>query len=176
LPAEYENSIDGLNDILQEAWTITTESDSDKRERMQALSLAKECYAMKLELLSSATVTDGAVKFVERHRGLIQENEKVAMGINNNDSAEPIENTGQVRPAASITQASQFELLKGLPFYDCTKPSLGNWINTFNKALGLPQKNGQSYLLFDYEALVFETLQKHKHVWIKKATGLILPS
>jgi hypothetical protein len=26
--------------------------------------------------------------------------------------------------------------------------------------------------LFDYEKLVFDTLEKHKHVWIKKATGL----
>lgn len=91
MPAEYENSIDGLNDILGEAWTVTTESDSDNRERMQALSLAKECYAMKLDLLSSATVTYGTVKFVERHRGLIQENEKVAMDSDNNDSAEPNE-------------------------------------------------------------------------------------
>lgn len=42
-------------------------ADSDKRERMQALALAKECYAMKLDLLSSATVIDRAVKFVENH-------------------------------------------------------------------------------------------------------------
>ena len=42
----------------------------------------------------------------------------------------------------------------------------------FNHAIGLPQKNGQSYPLFDYEQLIFNTLQKNKHVWIKKATGL----
>jgi hypothetical protein len=35
---------------------------------MQALTLAKECYAMKLELLSSATVVDRAVRFVDRRR------------------------------------------------------------------------------------------------------------
>ena len=68
LPAEYENCLDGLNDILQEAWTISTVADSDKREKMQALSLAKECYAMKLDLLSSATVVERAVQFVERNR------------------------------------------------------------------------------------------------------------
>ena len=75
LPAEYENCLDGLNSILTEAWTISTDSESDKRERMQALTLAKECYAMKLDLLSSATVIDRAVKFVERNRGFIHENE-----------------------------------------------------------------------------------------------------
>jgi hypothetical protein len=44
--------------------------EGDKRERMQALSLAKECYSMKLDLLSSATVIDRAVKFVDRHQYL----------------------------------------------------------------------------------------------------------
>ena len=64
LPAEYENCLDGLNSILTEAWTISTDEESDKRERMQALSLAKECCSMKLDLLSSATVADRAVRFV----------------------------------------------------------------------------------------------------------------
>jgi hypothetical protein len=31
---------------------------------MQALSLAKECYSMKLELLTNATVVDDAMRFV----------------------------------------------------------------------------------------------------------------
>ena len=65
LPAEYENCLYGLNNILTEAWVMSADAESDKRERMQALSLAKECYAMKLELLSSATVVDRAITFVE---------------------------------------------------------------------------------------------------------------
>jgi hypothetical protein len=36
----------------------------DKREKMQALSLAKECYSMKLDLLTNATVVDYAIRFV----------------------------------------------------------------------------------------------------------------
>jgi hypothetical protein len=44
-------------------------------------------------------------------------------------------------------------------------------ITTFNHAIGLPQKNGQSYPLFDYEQMLFDTLQTNKQVWIKKATG-----
>lgn len=69
----------------------------------------------------------------------------------------------------TITYAEQFEILKGLPFYNWQNPPDSN---TFNHALGLPQKNGQSYPLFDYEQMLYDTLQKHKHVWIKKATGL----
>ena len=50
---------------------MSTNSQSDRREKMQALSLAKECYAMKLDLLSSATVVDQAMKFVDNHRGRV---------------------------------------------------------------------------------------------------------
>ena len=84
LPAEYENCLDGLNDILQEAWAISSGTDSDKRERMQALSLAKECYEMKLDLLSSAIVVDRAVKFVDRNRnmGLTTENNEILTDTN----------------------------------------------------------------------------------------------
>jgi len=31
---------------------------------MQALSLAKDCYSMKLDLLANATVVDDAIRFV----------------------------------------------------------------------------------------------------------------
>ena len=40
----------------------------DKREKIQALSLAKECYSMKLELLTNATVVDEAIRFVSAHK------------------------------------------------------------------------------------------------------------
>ena len=66
LPAEYENCLDGLNNILTEVWLML--QDWVRRERMQTLTLAKDCYAMKLDLLSSATVIDKAVKFVERNK------------------------------------------------------------------------------------------------------------
>jgi hypothetical protein len=73
------------------------------------------------------------------------------------------------------TQANQFELLKGLPFYSDWSGSLkrANQAQTdFNHVIGLPEKNGQPFPLFDYEQLIFNELQNHKHIWIKKATGL----
>ena len=36
----------------------------DKREKVQALSLAKDCYSVKLDLLTNATVVDDAIRFV----------------------------------------------------------------------------------------------------------------
>ena len=69
LPAEYEKCLVGLTSILKEAW-ITAAKTEDKREKLQALSLVKECYSMKLELLTNATVVDDAIRFVnERTKG-----------------------------------------------------------------------------------------------------------
>ena len=49
-----------LNAITKEAWN-TAQQTEDKREKIQALSLAKECYSMKLDLLTNATVVDDAI-------------------------------------------------------------------------------------------------------------------
>ena len=64
---------------------MSLDTDSDKRERIQALSLAKECYAMKLDLLSSATVVQRAVDFVDRNRGFMPQSTEVLI----DDTAEP---------------------------------------------------------------------------------------
>jgi hypothetical protein len=63
LPEGYEKCMVGLNSILREAWA-TSEQTEDRREKIQALSLAKECYEMKLDLLTNATVVDDAIRFV----------------------------------------------------------------------------------------------------------------
>jgi hypothetical protein len=69
LPHEYQRCLTGLTAILREAWT-TAQNSEDKREKIQALSLAKECYSMKLELLTNATVVDDAIRFVsQRSKG-----------------------------------------------------------------------------------------------------------
>jgi DNA-binding CsgD family transcriptional regulator len=69
LPEEYEKCLVGLNSILREAW-ITASKAEDKREKLQALSLAKECYSMKLELLTNATVVDDAIRFVAEKQSM----------------------------------------------------------------------------------------------------------
>ena len=52
--------------ITKEAWN-TAQQTEDKREKIQALSLAKECYSMKLDLLTNATLVDDAIRFVEEN-------------------------------------------------------------------------------------------------------------
>src|SRR5919199_4544885 len=63
LPEEYEKCLVGLTAITKEAWN-TAQQTEDKREKLQALSLAKECYSMKMDLLTNATVVDDAIRFV----------------------------------------------------------------------------------------------------------------
>jgi hypothetical protein len=70
------------------------------------------------------------------------------------------------------TVSNRFELLQGLPFYNWSIAVTGTKVPTFNNVIGLPEKNGRPMPLFDYEAMLFDTLQQHKHIWIKKATGL----
>jgi predicted transcriptional regulator len=63
LSEEYEKCLVGLNAITKEKWS-TAQSTEDKREKIQALSLAKQCYSKKLDLLTNATVVDDAIRFV----------------------------------------------------------------------------------------------------------------
>jgi hypothetical protein len=42
-------------------------NDSVRNDKIKALALAKECYAMKLELLTNPTVVDNAIMFVALH-------------------------------------------------------------------------------------------------------------
>jgi hypothetical protein len=60
---EYGKCLVGLTGITKEAWN-TAHNTEDRREKVQALSLAKECYSMKLDLLTNATVVDDAIRFV----------------------------------------------------------------------------------------------------------------
>jgi hypothetical protein len=52
----------GLNAITREAWN-TAQNTEDKREKIQALSLAKECGSMEHYLLTNALVVNDAIRF-----------------------------------------------------------------------------------------------------------------
>jgi hypothetical protein len=77
LPEEYEKCLVGLNAITKEAWN-TANNTEDKQEKIHALSLAKECYSMKLDLLTNASVVDDAIRFVSQKS---KEMVKSAFGI-----------------------------------------------------------------------------------------------
>jgi hypothetical protein len=87
LPEEYEKCLVGLNAITKEAWN-TSQQTEDKREKIQALSLAKECYSMKLDLLTNATVVDDAIRFVSS-KSIDKEKIKSSLESDKEESNEP---------------------------------------------------------------------------------------
>src|ERR687897_1076863 len=86
-----------------------------------------------------------------------------------NNLRKTVEFYRQQLDSISNPSLQQFELLKGLPFYNWQNP---NDTNTFNHAIGLPIKDGKRFQLFDYELTLYQVLQQYRHVWIKKSTGL----
>jgi DNA-binding CsgD family transcriptional regulator len=93
LPNEYEKCLVGITSILKEAWNTSQNAEINKREKIHALSLAKECYSMKLDLLTNATVVNDAMKLVSEHssnKRLIsnEENYQVSKELDYNEDSE----------------------------------------------------------------------------------------
>ena len=88
LPEEYEKCLVGLNAITKEAWN-TAQSTEDKREKIHALSLAKECYSMKLDLLTNATVVDDAIRLVSRKSKANHRSSSNSDDVDKEESKEP---------------------------------------------------------------------------------------
>ena len=108
LPEEYEKCLVGLTAITKEAWT-TSQQTEDKREKIQALSLAKECYSMKLDLLTNATVVDDAIRFVssKTKANLKSSTEDTTEESNEPDYDEDKEDQLQEEEAGEITTTNQ---------------------------------------------------------------------
>jgi predicted transcriptional regulator len=100
LPEEYEKCLVGLNAITREAWNTANQTE-DKREKIQALSLAKECYSMKLDLLTNATVVDDAIRFVSSKT---KENLKSSGEDDKEESNEPDYDEDQLEEWAEETE------------------------------------------------------------------------
>jgi hypothetical protein len=79
------------NNLNNDRCHFATTNTQDKREKIQALSLAKECYSMKLELLTNASVVDDAIRFVSSRNGDIKEIEskedKNIIGCDHNEAS-----------------------------------------------------------------------------------------
>jgi hypothetical protein len=80
-----------------------------------------------------------------------------------------------------------FQRLQGKPFWIWNiakhkqEDANTNGDCCFNHMIGLPTKEGEEKAIFDYEEILYDSLLdnesynaafKHKHLWVKKATGL----
>jgi hypothetical protein len=88
----------GITAILKEAWN-TSQHTEDRREKIQALSLAKECYSMKLDLFTNATVVDDAIRFVASEKSKDKAREQVKSSASSSDSSSNEDNNKETEEA-----------------------------------------------------------------------------
>jgi hypothetical protein len=65
LPEEYQRCLTGISHVLKFAWDIANKLPQDNRLKLQALSLANDCYKYKMDLLTNASVLRDIIKFEE---------------------------------------------------------------------------------------------------------------
>ncbi|MFL6321115.1 MAG: hypothetical protein ACJ72Q_11625 [Nitrososphaeraceae archaeon] len=136
LPEEYEKCLVGLTAITKEAWN-TAQSTEDKREKIQALSLAKECYSMKLDLLTNATVVDDAIRFVSRkskHKEKLNsstnDSEYDKEGSNEPDYDEDQLEEEQEEETGEVTTNQVFDYLSKNTYLDLCHASIDGQLDT----------------------------------------------
>jgi hypothetical protein len=64
---EHEKTMMGINLVLKETWFIADNSENN-REKLHALSLAKDCYALLEDLLANEQVITQAIKFESENK------------------------------------------------------------------------------------------------------------
>ena len=84
----------------------------------------------------------------------------------------------ELKKRFSLQQPSQqqttfLEILRNKPFWIWDKEEhkqtdiLTNGYCCFNHVIGLPTKDEKAMPLFDYEKIIFNSLEENKHVWIR---------
>ena len=68
LPFEYEQCLQGITQIIQHVWMLSEKSDNNIKEKLQSLSLAKDCYSIKMDLLTNSNLLKDVLRFVEQSR------------------------------------------------------------------------------------------------------------
>lgn len=68
LPFEYQKCLVGLDSMLFKTWDVANNEESLEKDRLQAISIGMQAYAMKMDLLTNATVVERAGQFVEKYR------------------------------------------------------------------------------------------------------------
>ena len=63
LPDEFNRCLVGLRLILNEAW-IAVENSKDVKEKVMSLTLVKDIYQTRLDLLTNTTTISEAVRFI----------------------------------------------------------------------------------------------------------------
>lgn len=63
----------GLNKVLEKVWDIIKDEKTSERARLHALSLAKDCYAMRMNLSESKAEIQQTMQLIIKHQEELQE-------------------------------------------------------------------------------------------------------
>lgn len=72
LPMENKVAIAGIKEIIKEAW-VMADSARDHKERLAALSLAKEAYLTQQALLGDSRILEQAVNWIKKAKKQLEE-------------------------------------------------------------------------------------------------------
>ena len=72
VPFEHNTCQVEINKILRKAWDIINDDDSSENAVFKALSLAKDCYIVKNDLLGDKTVIERVIEFVSSYNDVKQ--------------------------------------------------------------------------------------------------------
>jgi hypothetical protein len=64
LPSEYN----WYQFSIQKSWEIANADSTDEKSKLQALSLANECYKYKIDLVANGTVITDPLMFIEQKK------------------------------------------------------------------------------------------------------------
>jgi transcriptional regulator len=76
LPLEYKRCMNGINQVLKQAWQISQSPEVKKEDRSAALSLANNCYKFIMDLTTNGVVITDAIKYVQGQMDHLNKSEK----------------------------------------------------------------------------------------------------
>ena len=71
--------MNGINQVLKQAWQISQSSEVKKEDRLAALSLANNCYKFIMDLTTNGVVITDAIKYVQGQIDHINKSEKALL-------------------------------------------------------------------------------------------------
>ena len=83
LPYEYSKTLQGIEEIIKEAWIvcISAEKLGNTKDKLQSLALIKDTYSEKMNLLTNASLLQDSIKFVtETKQNLSNKKENIDRG------------------------------------------------------------------------------------------------
>ena len=104
LPLEYNRCINGINQVLKQAWQISQSSEVKKEERLAALLLASNCYKFIMELATNGVVITDAIKYVNSKMDHLNTTEKQLLQDINQKKEEEEEPNSDTADAETINR------------------------------------------------------------------------